>query len=50
MKTRRNLFMMMSLVPLILLGLSAACTVDKNKATPGEFIIEPPTLISHGFE
>ena len=50
MKTKRHLFMMMSLVFLFLLGLSTACTVDKNKVKPGEFVIEPPTLIAHGFE
>ena len=50
MKTRRYFLIMMSLVFLFFLGLSLACTVNKNKVKPGEFVIEPPTLISHGFE
>ena len=50
MKTRRYFLIMMSLVFLFFLGLSLACTVNKNKVKPGEFVIEPPTLIAHGFE
>ena len=55
MKTRKNLFMTISLVFLFLLGVSSfgASTVFakyENKVKPGEFVIEPPTLISLGFE
>jgi hypothetical protein len=55
MKTRKNLFIMISVVFLFLLGLSCfgASTLfaaNPNMVRPGEFVIEPPTLISLGFE
>lgn len=53
MKTERNLFVMISLAFLFLLGLSslgARAVFAANDIKPGEFVIEPPTLISLGFE
>jgi hypothetical protein len=53
MKTERNLFVMISLVFLFLLGLSsfnARAVFAANDIKPAEFVIEPPTLISLGFE
>ena len=55
MKTRKNLFMMISLVFLFLLGLSSFGTGTvfakyEDKVKPGEFVVEPPTLICLGFE
>jgi len=55
MKTQKKLLKMIFLVFLILLGLSICslsrvCTANENKVTPGEFVVEPPTLISLGFE
>jgi hypothetical protein len=60
MKTRKNLFMMISIVFLFMLGVSGfgPTTVfatddhqsNPNRVKPGEFVVEPPTLISLGFE
>jgi hypothetical protein len=53
MKTERNLFVMISLVFLFLLGpssLGARTVFAENDIKPGEFVVEPPTLISLGFE
>jgi len=55
MRTRKNFLVMISLASLFLLGLSicgsgTARAANENKVTPGEFIIEPPTLINLGFE
>jgi hypothetical protein len=58
MKTRKNLFIIISLVFLILLGifgfgagtLFARYERDGDKVKPGKFVIEPPTLICLGFE
>jgi hypothetical protein len=60
METRKNLFIIISLVFLFLLGLSSFGTTtvfakdhhqnNPNKVEPGKFIIEPPTLICLGFE
>jgi hypothetical protein len=55
MKARNNLFVMSLFVFLFLLGLfsfgaTTALASDPNMAKPGKFIVEPPTLISLGFE
>jgi hypothetical protein len=62
MKTRRNLFIVLSLVFLLLLGLSSTVSAEKhwgkhwkpweywNAVKPGQFVIEHPTLICLGFE
>lgn len=56
MKTRKNLFIMISVVFLFLLGLSGfggantELAKNPNKVKPGKFVVEPPTLISLGFE
>ena len=34
----------------ILTGLSAVCAIAQQQTTAGELVIEPPTLISLGFE
>ena len=50
MKTKGHLLIMLSLAFLFFLVLSIAYTADKNAVELGEFVIEPPTLIAHGFE
>jgi hypothetical protein len=58
MRTRKNLFIMIPVVFLFLLGLSSfggantetELAENPNMVRPGHFVIEPPTLISLGFE
>jgi hypothetical protein len=55
MKTTKNLLFVVVLAFLFVLGISSfgAITVfaaDPNMVKPGEFVIEPPTLINLGFE
>jgi hypothetical protein len=53
MKTTKSLLFMIALVILVgTIGLAAgpAFATYENKVKPGEFVIEPPTLISLGFE
>ena len=53
MQTRSKpaMLMMAALVlPSVLFGLSAANPVADDTVTPGQFYIEPPTLIALGFE
>jgi hypothetical protein len=55
MKTTKNLLFVVVLAFLFVLGISSfgASTVfaaDPNMVKPGEFVIEPPTLINLGFE
>jgi hypothetical protein len=55
MRTKTNLFIMISVVFLFLLGLSSLAAsnnkqANPNAVTPGEFVVEPPTLINLGFE
>jgi len=49
MKQGKDL-LMTSLVFLFLLGLSTTFSADTNAVRPGEFVVEPQTLISLGFE
>lgn len=55
MEIRTGLSAVISCVCLCLLGLSicgsgTALAVNENKVRPGEFVVEPPTLINLGFE
>jgi hypothetical protein len=55
MKSKKNLFVMISLVFLFLLGLASfvACVMpakNANKVKPGQFVVGDPTLICLGFE
>ena len=61
MKTRRDFFIVISLVFLLLLGLSSTVSAKKhwkhwkhceesNAVKPGKFVVEHPTLICLGFE
>lgn len=55
MKTRKNVVVMISFAFLLLSGLSicgsgTALAAGENKVKPGEFVVEPPTLINLGFE
>ena len=47
---RINYLVFLFLVWLSIPGVSAAQTTNENKAKPGEFVVEPPTLINLGFE
>jgi hypothetical protein len=38
------------LLALLLMGLSPATALGQAKTTPGEFVVDPPTLLSLGFE
>jgi hypothetical protein len=55
MKSKKNLFVMISLVFPFLLGLAICATVvapanNANKVKPGQFVVGDPTLICLGFE
>ena len=54
MKTRKSLFIMISVAFLFLVGLisfgASTLFAENPKVKPGKFVIEPPTLINLGFE
>src|SRR5215472_3218524 len=48
-KTRRALFACAAVFP-FLMGLSVVADAQTTGVTPGQFVVEPPTLTSLGFE
>ena len=50
MRTKNYLAWPVSVVSLFLLGLSPSTAMAQNSVAPGEFYVEPTTLINAGFE
>ncbi len=50
MRTKNHLAWLLPVVSLFLLGLSPSTAVAQNEVGPGQFYVEPTTLINAGFE